>query len=69
MALWSRIDSSELRFHGLFMDSPLDQYFAHEVLWWTAQWAARTTRRRRPGRSLTVGLKLPSSADFGLLDS
>ena len=44
----------------LFIESPFLGYptcplFAHLVWWSTALWTARTTRRRRPGRSLTLG--------------
>ena len=38
-----------------FLGYPTCQLFAHVVWWWTALWTARTTRRRRPGRSLAVG--------------
>ena len=42
----------------MFIESPFIWYptcliFAHVVLWSTALWTARTTRRRRVGRSLT----------------
>ena len=42
----------------MFFESPFHGYptcliFAHVVLWSTALWTARTTRRRRPGRYLT----------------
>ena len=44
----------------MFIKSPFLRYptcliFAHVVWWSTALWTARTTRRRRPGRSLTLG--------------
>ena len=43
----------------MFFESPFHGYptcliFAHVVLWSTALWTARTTRRRRPGRYLTL---------------
>ena len=38
-----------------FLGYPTCLLFAHVVWWWTALWTARTTRRRRPGRSLAVG--------------
>ena len=43
----------------VFIKSPFFGYptcllFAHLVWWSTALWTARTTRRRRPGRSLTL---------------
>ena len=43
----------------MFFESPFHGYptcliFAHVVSWSTALWTARTTRRRRPGRYLTL---------------
>ena len=38
-----------------FLGYPTCLLFAHVVWWWTALWTARTTRRRRPERSLAVG--------------
>ena len=43
----------------MFFESPFHGYptcliFAHVVSWSTALWMARTTRRRRPGRYLTL---------------
>ena len=37
-----------------FLGYPTCLLFAHLVWWSTALWTARTTRRRRPGRSLTL---------------
>ena len=68
-SLWSHIDprSTGLSFvfYDLFKDSPTRPYFAHVVWWSTAQWTARTTRRKRPGRSLTVGFIAKVEIFFG----
>ena len=39
-----------------FLGYPTCLLFAHVVWWSTALWTARSTRRKRPGRSLTVGI-------------
>ena len=51
----------------LFLGYPTCVYFAHVVWWLRALWMARTTRRRRPGKSLTLGCII-SVGTFANLD-
>ena len=55
-ATHTQLDWATMMFNETpFLGYPTCLLFAHVVWWWTAMWTARTTRRRRPGRSLTLG--------------
>ena len=52
---WQLDWSTRMFIEGPFLGHSTCLFFGHVVWWSTAVWTATTTRRRRPGRSLTMG--------------